>query len=528
MNLLHLRLSRSARRLALGAATLLLLLLAAAAFFEHYAEPIARRRLLASIDERMGTHSTLESLHVSFRPGLRVDGTGLRIPGRAQQPSIQVRAFQFRSNFGSLFSQKATLVTASVQGMSIVVPPGEDHAPIPPAPTGHTHGQHGDFFLAQLTATASELVIQNADPQKYPLTFHLARLVLDDPDSSKPMHFDLVLANPLPLGAIHAHGTIGAFNPQRPRETQLSGRFDFAEANLAAINGVRGHLHGQGTLAGSLGLLIVEGDAATPDFGLAPGLLDTALTSHFHATADALTGEFQLSPVTAHLLGTDITATGRITRIPAGHDIAVETDLHGRAEDLLELLSPTRTPPLFRAALADRGPLHIAPGRARMLEKLQSTGSATLTGLRWSDHQIQQRIDDLSLRAQDHAPEAAEGRAPIAPSTLSDNFQLHDGLLSLSAIDYRLPGATIRMDGTYNLPEETLDFHGILRTAARASHMTTGIKSLLLKPLDVFLSKPGTGMQLPVSLTGHKSDLQLGLDLDHLFRDDKLAPTHGR
>ena len=497
----------------------------AALLLRHYAEPIARRRIVRSVVARLGAPATLDEVHVTFRPGLRITGRGLRVTGTGAQPSIAVRSFAFATNFGSLFRQETTLVNVAVDGLSVVVPPGEDHAAPAPAPTAHTHGEHGRFMVAQVVATNSELVIQNGDARQYPLTFHFWRVVIDDLGEGKPIHFDAVVANPRPIGDVHVHGLMGPCDPQKPRETAVSGRFDFAQADLASINGVFGHLHGEGTLNGSVGLLGVDGNATMADFGMAPGLVRVKLETHFHAGVNALTGAVTLQPVTAHVLHTDITAQGVITRVAAGHDIQLESELKGRAEDLLDLVSPTRGRPLLSAGLTDKATIHVPPGRTRMLLKMELSGTATLAGVRWGDTDVQEKVDELSMKAQDKAAEVKDGEVPVAASTLTNRFRLSGGVLALSGIDYKLPGATVLMDGTYSLPAEALDFHGIVRTAAEASHMTTGIKSLLLKPLDPLLKKKGAGMQLPVALTGPKSGLKLGLDLGHRKADDRLTPV---
>ncbi len=521
------RTSRFWRNALLAVAALTSLVSLAAVLVRHYAEPVARRRILASVEEQLGTPAQLDKVHVAFLPGLRIEGRGLHVPGTGTQPRIDVASFRFATNLRSLFAQRTTLIKAEVQGLSLVVPPGEDHASVPPPPATHTHGDHGRFMVAQVVATDSELVVQNGDPAKFPLRFKLSRMVFDDDGEGKPIHFDVILANGRPIGDVHAHGLMGPCNPQRPRETPLSGRFDFARADLSSINGVQGHLSGQGTLTGSVGMLVVDGDASTPDFAMAPGLIHVALTSHFHAAVDALTGQFTLMPVTAHLLHTDIVAHGTVTRIAAGHDILLESELHGRAEDLLNLVSPTRTKPLLSAALSDRATIHIPPGPQRMLLKLETSGQATLLNTRWGDQEVQRKVNALSLRGLDKAKLVAEheGDLPNAPTTLTDTFELSSGFLRLNGIAYRMPGATVLMEGSYNLAAETLDFHGVVRTVAKASQMTTGIRSLLLKPLDPLLTKPGAGMQMPVALTGPKGSLSLGLDLENRRADDRLAPA---
>jgi hypothetical protein len=43
--------------------------------------------------------------------------------------------------------------------------------------------------------------------------------------------------------------------------------------------------------------------------------------------------------------------------------------------------------------------------------------------------------------------------------------------------------------------------------------MTTGWKSLLLKPIDPFFSKDGAGTEIPIRITGTQSEPHFGLDL---------------
>jgi len=54
-----------------------------------------------------------------------------------------------------------------------------------------------------------------------------------------------------------------------------------------------------------------------------------------------------------------------------------------------------------------------------------------------------------------------------------------------------------------------------VRTEATASQMTTGWKSLILKPFDGLLKKNGAGLELPVKITGTRSTYDLKLDFPH-------------
>ena len=71
------------------------------------------------------------------------------------------------------------------------------------------------------------------------------------------------------------------------------------------------------------------------------------------------------------------------------------------------------------------------------------------------------------------------------------------------------------MTGNYGLDGKTFDFSGTARLNATVSQMTTGWKSILLKPVDPFFRKNGSGTEVPIKVTGTQSDPHFGLDFHH-------------
>jgi hypothetical protein len=69
------------------------------------------------------------------------------------------------------------------------------------------------------------------------------------------------------------------------------------------------------------------------------------------------------------------------------------------------------------------------------------------------------------------------------------------------------------MHGTYNLDSYAINLHGTLKTDEEFSEMTTGFKSVLLKPFDTFFRRKHAGAVIPVRLLGTYSAPQAGLDL---------------
>ena len=59
-----------------------------------------------------------------------------------------------------------------------------------------------------------------------------------------------------------------------------------------------------------------------------------------------------------------------------------------------------------------------------------------------------------------------------------------------------------------------MEFHGTARMDATLSHMVTGWKALLLKPVDPFFRKNGAGTEVPVKVSGTKSQPHFALDFN--------------
>ena len=80
----------------------------------------------------------------------------------------------------------------------------------------------------------------------------------------------------------------------------------------------------------------------------------------------------------------------------------------------------------------------------------------------------------------------------------------------------------MNLTGVYSLDGNQFDFHGKARMDAKLSHMVTGWKSILLKPADPFFSKNGAGTEIPVKVTGTKSEPHFGADFGHKDEDNNM------
>jgi hypothetical protein len=136
----------------------------------------------------------------------------------------------------------------------------------------------------------------------------------------------------------------------------------------------------------------------------------------------------------------------------------------------------------------------------------------------FSNEKIQGKVDALSMRSQGKPKLAKDNVPDKVQSDLEGTFRLSDGVISFSHLEFEVPGTDVNLTGQYSLDGNQFDFRGKARMDAKLSHMVTGWKSVLLKPADPFFSKHGAGRELPIKVTGTKSEPHFGTDFRHKDR----------
>jgi hypothetical protein len=68
------------------------------------------------------------------------------------------------------------------------------------------------------------------------------------------------------------------------------------------------------------------------------------------------------------------------------------------------------------------------------------------------------------------------------------------------------------------LLSQALDFHGTLHLQAKVSQTTTGIKSLLLKPIDPLFEREGAGTVLPIKITGTRGEPSFQIEIGKVLK----------
>lgn len=484
------------------------------------AQPILRTRVIDTLTTRFKSRVELAELHVWIANGLHAEGKGLQIYGATDpnpsesgvQPLLSIQEFHFQTSLRNLFRDPMKLDTIFVSGLTLNIPPKNDRKEIRSL---RRHGQKMSIAVAHFVVTDTKLVINTEKPGKAPLQFDISDLRMTDIGPGQPLHFDAVLVNPKPVGDIRSSGRFGPLNELSPRDSAVEGDYTFSNADLGTIRGIGGILVSTGHYGGTLGRIEVAGETDTPDFRLAVSGHPVALHTDFHAIVDGTDGDTYLEPVQARLLQTSFTASGKIVRvIPRGRLIDLDVTMNqGRIDDLLKLGVKT-DPPIMTGPIQLKTKLMIAPGEGDISDRLYLTGTFHVPTGRFTNDKVQTRIDDVSLRGQ--GKPKLIGKEDINVATdLAGKFVLQDGVLNFSRLHFQVPGTHADMTGRYSLDGAVFDIHGLLKTDAKVSQMTTGWKSILLKVVDPFFRKNGSGAEIPFKITGTRSEPHFGLDFGH-------------
>lgn len=484
----------------------------------HHAAPILKGRVIETLSTRFESKVELDSLDVSLLHGLQVTGDGLRIyppddviAAGATQPLIAVKHFDFRAAVRGLFIKPMHVDSVYVTGLEIHIPPKEYRERAYQTPTKRKGKIK--ITVGQIICDNSDLIIGTAKPGKDPKHFILQHIVLHDFGSNAAWPYDATLINAIPRGNIHAAGTFGPWNIESPGDSAVTGSYTFDHAELSTIHGIGGLLSSKGNFKGQLNRIDVEGDTDTPDFELDSAKHPMPLQTHFHSIVDGTSGDTYLQPVEATLGSSHFTCSGAVVNIKGqGHRVDLDVNIpSGQIRDFLNLAVKTQ-PPIMSGTLQMKATLDIPPGKQSVTQKIGIQGQFVLTAIHFSNPQIEDKVDMLSMRAQGK-PDQAHPGAPDVSSQIRSVFVLHSGQLTFSKLNYTLPGAAVNLAGQYTLDGKKFDFTGKVRTSAMLSQMvSTWWKSLLLKPVDPFFHKNGAGAEIPIKITGTESSPEFGLN----------------
>jgi AsmA-like C-terminal region len=479
------------------------------------ATPHVRDQVVAAMNERFESEVALEALQVSVFPRPEVTGRGLSVrwDGRDDVPPL-VRLGTFRASAGllGLLGTPVRLHTVELDRLELFIPPGGLHGAAgsqPARPAGHLPAR---LTIDEIVSRAAELHIASKDPAKLPRVFEIHDLHILGFGQHDGADFRASLTNPTPRGRIETTGRFGPWEPREPRKTPIRGEYTFSKADMNTIKGLGGTLSSRGSYGGILERIEVSGETDTPDFSIDLARRPVPLKTRFKAVVDGTNGNTFLEQVDATLLESHIHATGAVVRTKdvKGREVALDIRIdNARIEDLLKLAVAAPEPPLT-GAVKVKTKFLLPAGEADVVGRLRLDGEFALDRARFTNLDVQKRINELSQRARgDDSP--SEG--PSVVSQLGGRFALEDRTLTFSTLTFSVQGARVELKGTYGLRSEALDFTGNLLLDASLRETTSGVKAIIGAVAQPLFRRKGGGTKIPIRIGGTRSKPEFGVDV---------------
>ena len=471
---------------------------------QHMEEPI-RQWVVRSLSAHFKSRVELGSVHIAAFPHMGATAEDLTVYFHDRTdvpPLIHINRVSFGLGLMSVLRFPTYVSTATVENMTITIPPRDENAP---------QKKEGPPMTLVASVVVGEIFCKNAviitlprpepgKPLKEPLEWEIHNLTLHNMALDKSFAYEGTLTNAKPKGEIATTGTFGPFDVDEPGESPVTGKYVFSHADLDPFPGINGTLSSTGQFEGILAELQVEGVTDTPDFSLDRIGKPVPLHTEYAATVDGTNGDTRLHPVRATLVESLILAEGSIINVPKkGHTIRLTFGApHARIQDLLAL-AVNADRPFLTGPVKINGKLAIPPGDEKALEKMVLDGSFGIDDARWTSPEMREKLESLSRRGEGKPKDEDAGSAI---SDITGTFHMDKGVVHFSSLTFSVPGAAVDLAGSYKILPGNLDFKGHVKLDAKLSQTVTGVKSFFLKALDPLFEKDGAGTEIPIEIGG--------------------------
>jgi hypothetical protein len=490
--------------------------------------PFSRQRVVEALQDDFHGTVTFSRFHKTFfpHPGCVAESVTLVRPGAPEgsPPFAAADKFIIRAHYLDLLLHPGFVSHIVLQGLQLHVPP-RGSTPAVAQDQSPSSTRVGEVV-------ANNALLEIARKAGKPLRFEIHTLTLDSVSRKAGFGYDVTFLNALPPGEIHSRGHFGPWNPIDPGETPVSGTYKFEHAYLGVFGGIDGVLTSHDNFRGTLAQVETHGSVDIPDFKVRRAARSAPIESRFHSFVNALNGDVRLEHVDTAVVKTNVLVRGAVEGFPGRRGKVTALDLNvgnGRIQDILRLFIKEPRSPIV-GIISFRAHVTIPPEGRPFEQEVVLVGDFGIEEGRFTKIETRKKVESLSERAQgkktgdkekskgddeeEDGDEDEDGDSSRVISDLKGHVVLKDGVATLTNISFSAPGAVAYMHGTFNLLNERIDFHGVLKTDAEFSKVGGGgIKSIFLKPFDAVFKKKPKGAEIPVKLTGTYSHPQAGLEI---------------
>jgi AsmA-like C-terminal region len=477
--------------------------------------PFSEGKIKQSLQETFPATVTFQKFHATYfpHPGCIAEGVIFTRLGAPQglPPIVTTQNLKIEAHYWDIVLRPGYLARIVMQSL---------HAQVPVIGTKIQDTGWKEtpskIRVGEIIADGAAIEIARSGSHE-PLRFDVYTLKLSDVGRDKPLSYDVYLHNPLPPGEVRSHGKFGPWNSNEAGRTPLEGEYTFRHADLSVFDGIAGLLSSEDSFQGLLQRIEARGNIDIADFMLTHTHHPVHVSSEFHAYINGTNGDVSLDSVNAGFLHTNVQAKGEIAGRSGQNGKTASIDLHvrdGHIQDVLLLFVKEPRPPL-NGTTSFNAHVTIPPEDRPFLEKVRLVGTFGIHDGHFVKPSTRTNVEQLSEKTRGlktDSPRDPQDAEQVI-SNLSGHLELRNATTNFSEFSFSVPGAEVQMHGTYNIESKAIDLHGTLKTESEFSNMTSGFKSVLLKPFNVFFQRKHGGALLPVHLVGTYENPQAGLDL---------------
>jgi hypothetical protein len=497
----------SGRRWLLPTAVLILLALCVGGIILALHWPFSSQKVIQAVQESWPGKIAVQRFRRTYfpHPGCVRENVALtRGSDNSAAPLVAIQRVTIQANYHDLFLRPGYISRILLEGLKISVPAEQDTSQ-QTSKSNKSSTRIGEVFTRDAT-------LEVARKDDGPLKFELHQLSLKSISDNSPMSYDLAMRNAEPPGEIRSRGKLGPWDSQHMNDIPLSGSYTFNDVDLGIFEGIAGTLNATGDFHGVLGRIETQGTTDTRKFEVTRSHHAVALKTKFNPSVDGMSGDTILHSVDGAFLKTPVHIEGSVAGKPGQPGKTTSLNLNvrnGRIEDVLWLFVREKKAPMEGATNFHA---HVVwpSGRQPFLKRVVLRDDFEIEHAQWTNPERQMSVNMLSKKA------SGKKKDPDTPNVTADlkgSVLLSDEIAEFHDTSFKVPGAEAILHGTYNLEDTKIDFHGDLKTEASLSEDSSGVKAVLLKPLDPLFKKKHAGAVVPVEMTGTYHDPHFGVTL---------------
>jgi hypothetical protein len=492
------------RRGAMICCALALLLIPVGIYFLNAYWPYRYRRVEPTLENVFASQIKIEHYHRTYwpHPGFVADGLTLRRNTAQDLPPVgSMRRVRVVGSWIDLLLLRDRIGAVYADGLHVAIPAVGSEANKQDFPPGSSNDFEGPTTAVERFVVEGALLdIMRTNGSRY--SFPIKRLVMTNLQKNAAAGYTVEMETPNASGHIVATGSFGPVIGGKLEQTPVTGKFTYDDVKLDGVSDLHGLLRSAGRFHGNLAGIEAQAESSVANFSVGKGR-GVALSGSSSGAVDALNGDIQLHSVDLRLGKTVVHVVGQLVGGPKVTDLDVSI-AKGRVQDVLQPFMKANPPMVGPVRMHAHAHIGGARNGEKFLDRLTMKGVFEIPSERLTSAATEKSLSAFSERAQGTAKDAATsaGEEQDVMSSVVGAVTITKGVAHASQLVFEVPGASVEANGTFDLRSEKVDMIGDLRMQTDLSHVTTGFKSFLLKPLAPFFRKKHAGAVVPIRITG--------------------------